>query len=653
MHLKKRLLLGIGAGTSVAAATCVAAGLWFVGNLVEHNVAGRLESGSRQFSAEIQAQGQRALSLARFAAAVPSFTEVFAAGDRAGLAALLVPTFDTVKADGFDQFQYHLPPATSFLRVHKAAKFGDDLSAFRRTVVEANAAAKEVTGLENGVAGIGIRAVVPVRRQGRPIGTVEFGLAFGKDLVDDFARRTGMKVALFLDESAAGKSAFETLASNFPADFDLSPAALKALGGEASRLGDFTIEGRPWSLSDQPLLDYSGKRIGSVVLATDRSDLEAVRANAVAVFSALAALLLAGGALMVWWLNREVGAPIVRLTDAVARITGGDLETPTPKTNAIDEIAALGRAVDALKAAMSAELSNEATIRHEADVRAERGRRREARTRQFEKTIEEVLGRVAEVAQRVEGNADTMRGVSARTSDRSRAAATDAEETSANVSAIAAATEELASSVREIQRRVDHSAEIAGRALDEAARTDEVVRTLALSGGEIGKVVELINSIAGQTNLLALNATIEAARAGEAGKGFAIVAAEVKSLANETTRATEAIAGQVSHIQEETQRVVGAIGSIGTIIRELTTLARDMAAVMGDQETATREIAGNIQRAAAGARTLSEVVLAVEGDAVATDRAAEGVIATARDLGRYREALDGEIRVYIDDLKRA
>ena len=653
MHLKKRLLLGIGVGTSVAAATCVAAGLWFVGNLVEHNVASRLETGSRQFSAEIAAQGHRALSLARFVASVPSFTTAFAGGDRAGLADLLVPTFATVKGDGFDQFQYHSAPATSFLRVHKASKFGDDLSSFRHTVVEANRSGKEVTGLENGVAGIGIRAVVPVKQAEKQVGTVEFGLAFGKDFVDDFASRTGLKVALLVDATDPGKSGTTTLATNFPADFDLSSNNLKGVGGDAGRLGVFAVEGHNWSLADQPLLDYSGRRIGSVILGVDRTDLEAVRSNAVAVFSGLAALLLFGGALMVWWLNREVGAPIVRLTDAVARVTGGDLETPTPKTNSIDEIAALGRAVDALKHSLAAELANEETIRHDGEVRAERGRRREERTRRFEQTIGEVLDRVAAAARNVEGTAGSMRAVSARTTDRSRTAVGDAEETSSNVSAIAAATEELASSVREIQRRVDHSAEIAGRALDEAARTDEVVRTLASSGDEIGKVVELINSIAGQTNLLALNATIEAARAGEAGKGFAIVAAEVKSLANETTRATEAIAGQVSHIQEETQRVVGAIGSIGTTIRELTALARDMAGVMGDQESATCEIAGNIQKAAGGARSLTDVVVAVEGDAAATDRAAEGVIATAHELGRFRQELETEIRGYIEDLKRA
>ena len=71
--------------------------------------------------------------------------------------------------------------------------------------------------------------------------------------------------------------------------------------------------------------------------------------------------------------------------------------------------------------------------------------------------------------------------------------------------------------------------------------TQEKVQGLSLAANQIGEVVQLINDIAEQTNLLALNATIEAARAGDAGKWFAVVASEVKSLANQTTQATESI----------------------------------------------------------------------------------------------------------------
>jgi methyl-accepting chemotaxis protein len=253
----------------------------------------------------------------------------------------------------------------------------------------------------------------------------------------------------------------------------------------------------------------------------------------------------------------------------------------------------------------------------------------------------------------METTARAMNEVAERTASRSGEAAREAETTSRTVQAVAAASEELASSVHEVLRRVDRAAEIAERALSEADGTDHVVRSLAASGDRIGEVVDLINTIASQTNLLALNATIEAARAGEAGRGFAIVATEVKALAAETTRATEAISSQVTHIQGETQKVVGAIGSIGSTIRELTEIARDMAGAMGDQDLATKEIAQNIQQAADGTRVVSTGIGAVGEDAGHTGRAAASVLTTAHELAQFRTALHREIGVYIDDLKQA
>ena len=94
---------------------------------------------------------------------------------------------------------------------------------------------------------------------------------------------------------------------------------------------------------------------------------------------------------------------------------------------------------------------------------------------------------------------------------------------------IAAAAEELAVAVSEINRQVVQSNAIATKAVSEAARTSDSVKELSEVGRRIGDVIKLITAIAEQTNLLALNATIEAARAGEAGRGFAVVAGEVKS----------------------------------------------------------------------------------------------------------------------------
>src|SRR3546814_15568724 len=109
---------------------------------------------------------------------------------------------------------------------------------------------------------------------------------------------------------------------------------------------------------------------------------------------------------------------------------------------------------------------------------------------------------------------------------------------------------ELSPSIAEISRQVSQSAEIAGKAVTDAERTNVQVQGLADAAQKIGEVVSLITDIASQTNLLALNATIEAARAGDAGKGFAVVASEVKNLANETAKAPEEITGQITAIQQ-------------------------------------------------------------------------------------------------------
>jgi methyl-accepting chemotaxis protein len=136
------------------------------------------------------------------------------------------------------------------------------------------------------------------------------------------------------------------------------------------------------------------------------------------------------------------------------------------------------------------------------------------------------------------------------------------------VQSVAAATEEMASSVSEIGRQVQASAGIATQAVGQAQETNDRVGELAKAAARIGDVVELINMIAGQTNLLALNATIEAARAGEAGRGFAVVAAEVKALA-EQTEGNQRDRLQVSGIQTATQDSVAAIKEIGCTIERM------------------------------------------------------------------------------------
>lgn len=148
--------------------------------LIAHNEQAELTIHVQALENAIVSESRLAESMSSLVAHIPLVQQKFAAGDRSALAALFVPGFAQLKQHyGVDQFQFHTAPAISFLRVHKPEAFGDDLSAFRFSVVDANQTKRSLRGLENGVAGLGIRGIVPVFYQQQAIGSVEFGMNFG------------------------------------------------------------------------------------------------------------------------------------------------------------------------------------------------------------------------------------------------------------------------------------------------------------------------------------------------------------------------------------------------------------------------------------------------------------------------------------------
>src|SRR5262249_7532444 len=170
----------------------------------------------------------------------------------------------------------------------------------------------------------------------------------------------------------------------------------------------------------------------------------------------------------------------------------------------------------------------------------------EAMVHEFRANVTRVFHAVAENVSRMEKTAGTLSGIAQRADLEARAASSATGQTSDNVRGVAAAAEQLGSSIHEISGQAMQAKDVVTRATAITRSADQLVGQLSAGAGRIGDVIKLIRSIAEQTNLLALNATIEAARAGEAGRGFSIVASEVKALATQTTKATEEIAAQIS-----------------------------------------------------------------------------------------------------------
>lgn len=148
--------------SSLTAAVVAVPSLLSSDELISRSLERQLNQGYQKLMAGIEAEALRAVSLGALVSEMPQVKDAMTEGDRETLAEMFLPGFDTMR-DAWDvrQFQFHLPPATSFLRVHKPEKFGDDLSGFRQTVLDANRDSRPVTGLEKGVAGLGVRGVAP------------------------------------------------------------------------------------------------------------------------------------------------------------------------------------------------------------------------------------------------------------------------------------------------------------------------------------------------------------------------------------------------------------------------------------------------------------------------------------------------------------
>ncbi len=362
--------------------------------------------------------------------------------------------------------------------------------------------------------------------------------------------------------------------------------------------------------------------------------------------------LVVGGSLA-WLIGSSIGNAIGGMTQAMRKLADGDSSVEIPSVGKTDEIGRMAESVQVFKDNKITADRLAAERATEQEARERRNERVNDLTHSFESKVGELVNMVSTAAAELRATAESMTGTATQTTEQATTVAAAAEQASANVQNVAGSAEELSSSIGEISRQVTQSAKIAGQAVDDAKRTDAVVRALADGAQKIGDVVNLISDIAGQTNLLALNATIEAARAGEAGRGFAVVASEVKSLATQTAKATEDIARQIGNIQDATKEAVGSIQAISATIGEINEIAAAIAAAVEEQGAATQEIARSVQQAAAGTQQVTSNISGVSHGATITGAAASQVLGAADELSRQAESLNGEVRDFITGVKAA
>ena len=346
-------------------------------------------------------------------------------------------------------------------------------------------------------------------------------------------------------------------------------------------------------------------------------------------------------------------SPLDKLIAIMAQLAKGDWTAVVTGAERGDEIGVMASTVQVFKDSM---IEGNRLKEEQAQAQrrsAARAAKMDALTREFEANVGGVVQAVASQAGQLDTSAQSMSATAEETTKQASAVAAASEQSAANVQTVAAATEELSSSIAEISRQVSHSSRIAGNAVSEAGKANEMVQGLLGASQKIGEVIALINDIADQTNLLALNATIEAARAGEAGKGFAVVAAEVKNLATQTSKATEEIGAQITSVQSATQNAVNAIAGIGKTINEIDQIAATIAAAVEEQGAATQEIARNVEEAAKGTQEVSSNIGGVTEAANGTGAAANKVSVAAGALTSQSDRLKDVVEQFITSIKAA
>lgn len=387
--------------------------------------------------------------------------------------------------------------------------------------------------------------------------------------------------------------------------------------------------------SEQRIADHLAARV------------QEVNASASAGFSGLLAAIIASLVTVIGmtvWIARSLILPIRRSADCVKALIEGQPAVLPPPAPERAEVGQISNAISHF-AALVAERQRleDERVERERQVQADRRAVLIGMAKQVESATDTGMSGIVEAADSLSHKANEMRQTLASIGEASGVAAGHAVDSRTLNDQASALSSQVVQAINEIAGQVHRGSTLTQQAVERTVLSRQTIDDLARAAADIGGFVEIIQAIAEQTNLLALNATIEAARAGEAGRGFAIVASEVKALANQTASSTGQITAKVADIQRTTALAVERIGEITTAIDDLATVTTAIAAAMEEQRMATSGFADTVERTRGA---VTDVTSRMEAVATMIDEAsiyAASVAQVAVTLQTSSTALRSEI----------
>ena len=285
--------------------------------------------------------------------------------------------------------------------------------------------------------------------------------------------------------------------------------------------------------------------------------------------------------------------------------------------------------------------------RQRVEAELARKKKEHEESRNFSHSVSQILERLEQHASRMHGEAEALASAANSANDETKVALQSVTVAADNASLVSKSIHEVTKSSSDIHSQIiqaTQSIKAASQAVNHAG-----IHTQSLTDGThaIETVIALIQSVAERTNLLALNATIEAARAGDVGRGFSVVASEIKTLATQTSTATNDILAELNALVERAGNVADLMKNIVHAVKEIETASQAIATSVETQTGATSEIDKAARHSASESDNLQRGLDGVAILVADADQTANSVLAVSDDLTNQAVALRNLVSAYL------